>query len=237
MSRFAVPSGSSFLFIGDSITDCERMAHAAPLGWGFVSRFTEMVTFHHPELDIRWLNRGVGGDVIADLRNRWDEDVVAHEPDWLAIMIGINDCHGNLEDSNEWAENAYDDDFRFLLEQVRPFTPRLVLLDPFYVAIADGRWLVDDVQRRILDRIQVYHRVVARLAREHDAVHVHTHDMFAVQLRYRPPSHFGDEPVHPYPIGHEMIALELYKQLTWEEYPVQKVAPTQKRSRRRSWRR
>ena len=149
MTGFAVPTGSTFLFIGDSITDCDRMTYAAPLGSGYVRRFTELVTFHHPELDIRWLNHGVGGDVIGDLCERWQEDVVGHEPDWLAIQIGINDCHGNIEGSDEWAVSAYEDDYQYLLEQVRPFSPNLVLLDPFYVATADGPWPIDDFQRRI----------------------------------------------------------------------------------------
>lgn len=214
MTSFAVPSGVKFLFIGDSITDCDRASTwAAPLGNGYVRRFTELVAFHHPELDIEWLNHGVGGDVIGDLRRRWDDDAVAHGPQWLSVMIGINDCHGNIEGEEAWAEQSYEEDFRFLLERVQPFAPRLVLMDPFYAATADGRWPVDDLQRRILARLGAYHRVVATLAREYDAIHVRTQDMFTRQLRYRWPTFFGPEPVHPDAVGHTMIALELYQAL------------------------
>jgi len=237
MPGFVIPAGSTFLFIGDSITDCDRTTYAAPLGAGYVRRFSELVTFHHPELDIGWINRGNGGDVIGDLRRRWDEDVVAHEPDWLAVMIGINDCHGNIESSDVWAEEAYEGDFRFLLEQVRPFAPRLVLLDPFYVTTADGRWPVDEFQRRILTRIGVYHRVVARLAREHDAIHVRTQNMFTRQLRYRPPTFFGPEPVHPDAVGHALIAAELYRMLSEPEEPIRKVKRSRLRRDRRARRR
>jgi lysophospholipase L1-like esterase len=213
MASFPVPSGAKFLFIGDSITDCDRNPTTAPLGWGYVQRFSELVTFHHPELDIRWLNRGIGGDVIGDLRRRWDEDCVAHRPDWLAVMIGVNDCHGNIEGEVAWAAGEYEEAFRDLLNRVQPFTPSLVLLDPFYVTSADGRWPVDDFQRRILHRIAAYQRVVAGLAREFCAVHVRVQDLFNRQLRHRPPTFFGPEPVHPIALGHAMIALELYEQL------------------------
>lgn len=237
MTRFAIPSGSTVLFIGDSITDCDRMTYAAPLGSGYVRTFTEMVTYHHPELDIRWLNHGVGGDVIADLRERWDDDVMAHEPHWLAVMIGINDCHGNIDGDEAWAEDAYERDFRDILERARSFSPRLVLLDPFYMASTDAPWPVDGFQQRILDRIAVYHRVVARMAREYSAIRVHTHAMFTRQLLHRRPNHFGPEPVHPDPIGHTLIALELYRRLTRDEEPATPSGPSRRRSSRRSKRR
>ncbi len=213
MTAFPVPSGAKFLFIGDSITDCDRASWAAPLGNGYVRRFTEIVTYHHPELDIEWLNHGVGGDVIGDLRRRWERDCVAHAPDWLAVMIGINDCHGNLEGDEAWAVGSYEEDFRALLDAVRPFSPRLVLLEPFYAASADGRWPIDDVQRQVLTRVAAYQRVVGQLAAEHGAYYVRTQDMFTRQLRFRWPTYFGGEPVHPEAIGHTMLALELYQQL------------------------
>jgi lysophospholipase L1-like esterase len=235
MTAFPVPSGAKFLFIGDSITDCDRAAWAAPLGSGYVRRFTELVTFHHPELDIEWLNHGIGGDVIGDLRRRWEADAVAHEPQWLAIMIGINDCHGNIEGEEAWAEQTYEEDFRDLLDRVQPFAPKLVLLDPFYAATADGRWPVDDFQRQILGRLGAYHRVVANLAREYDAIHVRTQDMFTRQLRYRWPTFFGPEPVHPELVGHTMIALELYRTLVGptDSTPRKKSAPSRRERRQR----
>ncbi len=240
MAGFPVPSGSTFLFIGDSITDCDRMTYAAPLGNGYVRMFVDMVTWHHPELDIRWLNQGVGGNVMTDLRERWAEDVLAHQPDWLAVMIGINDCHGNIEGDEDWAERTYYDDYAWILEQVRPFGPQLVLLDPFYVTCDDGPWPVDDLHTRILTRLQAYHRVMARVTRENSAIRVKTQEMFHAQLQYRTPRFFGPEPVHPDPVGHTMIALELYRTLTRPVRSVETapIPPAPERtSRRRTSRR
>jgi acyl-CoA thioesterase I len=240
MARFPVPSGSSFLFIGDSITDCDRMTYAAPLGSGYVRMFADMVTWHHPELDIRWINQGVGGDVIGDLRERWVEDVLAHEPDWLAVMIGINDCHGNIDGDEAWAEQAYYDDYAWLLDQVRPLKPQLVLLDPFYVTTAAGPWPVDDFQRRVLTRLAAYRRVMARVTRENSAIRVKTQEMFHQQLQHRSPGFFGPEPVHPAPVGHTMVALELYRTLMRPVRPpdaVAKPASTRRRPSRRVRRR
>ena len=45
---------------------------------------------------------GVSGNTVRILAARWDTDVVALEPEWLAVMIGINDVWRQFDgvDSN-----------------------------------------------------------------------------------------------------------------------------------------
>ncbi|MCG6198000.1 GDSL family lipase, partial [Anoxybacillus sp. LAT_38] len=45
----------------------------------------------YPELGIRVVNKGISGNTVRDLKARWKEDVIAQKPDWVSIMIGIND--------------------------------------------------------------------------------------------------------------------------------------------------
>ena len=96
MGELCLESGQSILFIGDSITDCGRRDSAAPLGNGYVRLFSELVMAYYPERDLRYINAGIGGNRITDLRDRWEEDALAHKPDWLSIKIGINDLHSYL---------------------------------------------------------------------------------------------------------------------------------------------
>ncbi|HRT97109.1 MAG TPA: GDSL-type esterase/lipase family protein, partial [Planctomycetota bacterium] len=98
MSGFSVQSGETFVLIGDSITDCGRRDPAVgPLGNGYVAYFTDLVTARHPERRIRFVNRGISGDTVLDLEARWEADVLAERPDWLSVMIGINDLHRTLD--------------------------------------------------------------------------------------------------------------------------------------------
>ena len=212
MSDFPVKSGQTFLMIGDSITDCGRTGPEGPYGCGYVRFFMDLVAKNHPERNIHWINEGIGGNTVHNLRARWQEDVIDQEPDWLSIMIGINDCHGRIGDPEEDAIDAFRSDYVFILEQARSVSARLVLLDPFYVAMIDGEERVAN-EKRILARLGAYLDVVEELAREYDAVHVRTQQMFADQLAYRAPAYFGPEPVHPYPTGHLMMAMELYRVL------------------------
>ncbi len=83
------------IFTGDSITDCDR---ARPIGDGFgkmgnsyVSRIFVDTWADFPKNHIRYLNSAVSGDTSTMLLNRFDEDVLAYAPDYVCIMIGIND--------------------------------------------------------------------------------------------------------------------------------------------------
>lgn len=74
------------VFFGDSITE----AHP-----GYVSFVDEMLQALCPELQLKCVNRGVGGNRIVDLLARLERDVLSESPDWISISIGINDVwHG-----------------------------------------------------------------------------------------------------------------------------------------------
>src|ERR1019366_2799740 len=91
-----IQPGSKLLFIGDSITDCTRARPVGEglfnaLGTGYVALVDALLGAAIPERQIRVVNMGTGGHTIRDLKSRWETDVLALKPDWLSIMIGIND--------------------------------------------------------------------------------------------------------------------------------------------------
>ena len=98
---FWINDKETMLFIGDSITDCGRRAAEAPLGGGYVRSFTEIVTAQFPDQNIKYINKGIGGNRVTDLHNRWHDDVVYHKPDRLSIKIGINDLHSVLRKADD----------------------------------------------------------------------------------------------------------------------------------------
>jgi len=205
MGNLQVQSGETFVLIGDSITDCGRRAEAAPFGDGYVSLLIDAVTARWPERNIRWINEGIGGNRVTDLQARWATDVMAHRPEWLSVKIGINDLHSYLNDSSNGVDVAtFRETYEAILrEAVEAFAPKLVLIDPFYVAPADTP---DAFQQRVLRLIPEYIGVVHDMADKYGARLVRTHEAFARQLRHRDPSHFCPEPVHPYRNGHMVIA-------------------------------
>lgn len=104
MSKFLFQNNNTVLFIGDSITDAGRRAQAAPLGEGYVKLAIDLVTARYPARKIQFINKGIGGNTVRDLSSRWHDDVIRHRPDWLSIMIDINDLHHMLVTAPETAE-------------------------------------------------------------------------------------------------------------------------------------
>ncbi len=92
-----INKNDKLLFIGDSITDCGR---ARPVGEGvgdesygsgYVNLVRGLLAVDYPEYNIRVVNMGISGNNICDLAKRWQTDVFDQNPNWLSIMIGIND--------------------------------------------------------------------------------------------------------------------------------------------------
>ena len=210
---FWIEEGETMLFIGDSITDCGRRAAEAPLGAGYVRLFTEMVTAVYPERAIRHINKGIGGNRVTHLQDRWTDDVFYHKPDKLSIKIGINDLHSVLRGAPEAVppeqfESIYD----ALLSRTRETLGcPIVLLTPFYIS---KETTSDSFRQSVLELIPVYIEIVERLSETYKTRIVRLHDLFKEHLKYRDSESFCPEPVHPNRSGHLVIAKALFDALS-----------------------
>ncbi|MBI2194091.1 MAG: SGNH/GDSL hydrolase family protein [Planctomycetes bacterium] len=213
MSAFAIQNGQTLVFIGDSITDCGRRGPEVPYGNGYVKLAIDLITARYPERRVQFINEGIGGNTVTDLRNRWHDDVLVHRPNWLTIKIGINDLHRTINDPNILPPKKYEEVYREILDLTGQHTrAKIVLIDPFYIS-TDGD--SGGFRSKVLSMLPDYVRVVERLAKEYGTRHVRTHALFQKQLRYRPADRFCPEPVHPYVSGHLVIALGLLEALGW----------------------
>ena len=127
-------SGEKVLFIGDSITECMRETVEPPLGAGYVQFAHCLLAARHPTLEVEFVNRGVAGETILDMDQRWDRDAIEQRPDWLFTMIGVNDVLYRLV--GDQTERAVDDDayraayVRILEKTQAALDCRIVLLEP-----------------------------------------------------------------------------------------------------------
>ncbi|WP_238014310.1 SGNH/GDSL hydrolase family protein [Dactylosporangium sp. AC04546] len=194
-------AGQRVVFIGDSITDCGRRDAHAPYGNGYMSLVRAYALARHPGTGLTWVNRGVGGDTVRDLAARWERDAIAERPDWLSVMIGINDVWraftGRPAEAVPLPE--FEDTLRTLLRRAVDATGcRLVLADP-YVIEPDRA----DPHRAESDR---YVAVVAALADELGALHVATQRAFDDVLAVSPPDLWAADRIHPGLPGHTVLA-------------------------------
>ncbi|MGC9318667.1 MAG: SGNH/GDSL hydrolase family protein [Armatimonadota bacterium] len=213
MADLPVQDGQTYIFQGDSITDAGRRAAAAPHGTGYAKLTIDLVTAKYPEREIRWLNKGIGGNRVTQLAERWTDDVIRHQPDWVSILIGINDLHSVIRQAEpmvpaELYREKYDE---ILTRTAEETDARVLLLDPFYISAdsAEGSF-----RALVMERIPQYIEVVQQMAKEHGCRHIATHELFQQHLKYRESEFFCPEPVHPGPSGHMVIANAIVEALT-----------------------
>ena len=213
MGNLCIENGQKILFIGDSITDCGRRDVAAPLGNGYVQFFSELVMAYYPERKIEYVNTGIGGNRITDLKGRWKEDAMDHKPDWLSIKIGINDLHSHLGgDPNGVSPELYAEIYDYLLEETKKTLDcKIILIDPFYISTDTSS---GSFQSKVLDILPKYVDTIHKMSEKYGTKLVKTHDMYQNQLKYRDESTFCPEPVHPNLLGHLLIAVEVLKVLS-----------------------
>lgn len=194
--------GATVLFQGDSITDADRARfYPADLGRGYAQMVGGWFGAHYPERDVRFLNRGVGGDRVVDLLARWDDDCLALRPDVLSILVGINETWRAFDPGEPTPVADFERGYRELLTRARDALPqtRFILMEPFALPIAPDR----EAWRADLDpKIQV----VRRLARAFGGLLVPLDGLFAAAATRREASFWAEDGVHPTPAGHALIA-------------------------------
>lgn len=198
---------TKLVMIGDSITDCERARPIGEglfnaLGKGYVSLVDSLLQATYPERRIRVVNMGTSGNTVRDLEARWQTDVVDLKPDWLSIMIGINDVWRQFDTpwQPEWAVTL--DEYRPTLErlvaQTRPQVKGLVLLTPYVIEPNPA-----DPMRATMDR---YGAAVRELASQYDAVFVDTQAAFNAVMEHIHPTGIAWDRIHPGQVGHMVLA-------------------------------
>jgi lysophospholipase L1-like esterase len=201
------PAGTVVLFQGDSITDNGRNRNAADpntagaLGSGYPLLVASAALAAHPDRGLRFYNRGISGNKVPDLQERWAADTLALQPDVLSILIGVNDLWHKLGGRYNGTVQDYETQYAALLAQTRQALPRvrLIVLEPFVLrcGAVDERWFPEFDERRA---------AAARVAAQAKATFVALQAAFDAHARAVPPQYWAADGVHPTPAGHAVIA-------------------------------
>ncbi|MFB4419576.1 SGNH/GDSL hydrolase family protein [Streptomyces sp. QL37] len=193
---------ATVLFQGDSITDAGRLVERdRPLGSGYVRAAAERVRSALPDSDITFVNRGVAGDGVSDLRARWREDALDLEPSVVSVLVGVNETYHRYFYGTVTPVGAYENDYRAILTQIREKSDaQLVLIEPFLVPVQDEQWeWREDLDPRI--------QVVRRLSEEFDAALLAADGLLNQAARAAGGAEYiAGDGVHPTPLGHSVLA-------------------------------
>jgi lysophospholipase L1-like esterase len=194
------------LFIGDSITDCNRdRLQVDGLGTGYVSNIAKAL----PNVTV--YNRGISGNRVVDLKARWSEDSLDLHPDTLVVLIGVNEVWHQLKFGSPYTEAQYEADYREILNRSKKANPNLkiVILQPFIFGVGEvtSDWFLP------LNRLK---HIVERLAKEFADGYVELQDILDKAAKTHGEVALLPDGVHPSDLGHQIIAeavLETLKKL------------------------
>ena len=206
-ANLCIHPGSKLVMIGDSVTDCGRGRPVgeglfSAYGDGYVRNIVAWLALNAPEHEIRVVNMGTSGNTTRDLEERWQTDVLELKPDWLSIMIGINDVWRQFDlplQPNEGVDpETYEETLNRLILDAKPLIKGLVLMTPFY--IEDNR---NDKMRARMDE---YGAIVKKLADKHHAIFIDTQAAFDEFLTHHHSAYIAWDRVHPNHTGHMLLA-------------------------------
>ncbi len=203
---------AKLLFIGDSITDAGREpdGEATPwgspgLGRGYVSLVESWLVATRPQARVRVLNRGTSGNTVLDLSRRWQADVLDLKPDFVCVMIGINDVWRQfdtpLRTETHVLPEIYERTLEMLVERTLHALPPgggLLLASPFFIEPNRA-----DPMRIRMDE---YGAIVRRTATRQGVHFLDTQAAFDAVLAHVHPMSLAWDRIHPQPAGHMILA-------------------------------
>ncbi len=210
-------NGDRIVFAGDSVTDMNSDNPVGEglfdsLGNGYVREIENMLTAWYPERNIRVTNSGISGNTSRDLAARFDRDVVALNPDWVSICIGINDVWRQFDTPAmpEWAvfPQEYEANLEEMIGKVKSRVKGIFLLSPYLIEAS-----LEDTMRRRMDE---YTAICKKLAEKHGLYFVDFQQMFADFCRVQHSSRLAWDRIHPNRMGAMLQAKEFLKHVDFD---------------------
>lgn len=200
------------LFIGDSITDYSRarpIGQGRPDSWGtsYMADAASLLACTYPELNLHFINVGISGNQIRDLDRRWDTDVMEQHPDWVSVLIGINDVWRQFDCPNMPEHHVPLDEFEAtyekLVQKTLPHVKGMILMTPYFMEPNKA-----DSMRARMDE---YSAAVKRVAEKYQLAFVDLQSAWDELFQHMHPCNIAWDRIHPNAIGCMYIAKQFLK--------------------------
>ena len=200
--------GDVILLQGDSITDAGRNKqqqlpnHGRSFGMGYAYILASSLLQDLAGKDLTFYNRGISGNKVYQLAERWQEDCLDLKPAILSILIGVNDYWHMRNEKYDGTPEVYENDLRELLTRTRSELPgiKLIICEPF---VLTGTSAVDESW---LEPFKPYQESAAKIAGEFDAIWVPFQKAFNEAATIAPPTYWTHDGVHPSMPGCQLMA-------------------------------
>jgi lysophospholipase L1-like esterase len=207
-SRLKFNTGDVVLFQGDSITDWGRDHNVTEpnttkaLGSGYALITASKLLLDHADKNLQIYNKGISGNKVYQLADRWDTDCLALKPNVLSIHIGVNDFWHTLTGGYKGTIDNYIEDYKKLLTRTKQALPdiKLVICEPF---ASKGVKAVDD---KWYPTFNQFGKAARDIATEFGAIFVPYQSAFDKAIESTPATYWSLDGVHPSVAGEALMA-------------------------------
>ena len=201
----------TILFQGDSITDAGR---GSGLGVGYPLLVTAHLGYANPN-EYNFINRGISGNRIVDLYARIKSDIINLKPDYISILIGVNDVWHELDYNNGVDAEKFEKIYCMLIEEIKEALPeiKIMILEPF-VLKGRGTLDTDDMPNKwevFRSEVEKRAQKAKNVAKKYNLKFIPLQEKFDNVAKLATETYWLDDGVHPTAKGHEIIKLEWLK--------------------------
>lgn len=197
------------LFQGDSITDMYRVRDLDPYGGcGYATLVAAELGYNYPK-EYEFINRGIGGDRSIDLLARIKRDMINLKPDFMSILVGVNDVWTEIDTQNGISADKYESYLGIITDEVLSALPdiKLIIMEPFILkgSVTEDKW---EEFRSGVEQIAAASK---RAAQKKGIKFVSLMQKFDEAAKSAFEDYWTVDGIHPTAAGHELIKREWIK--------------------------
>ncbi|MFT2008877.1 SGNH/GDSL hydrolase family protein [Pontibacter sp. 13R65] len=208
VKKIRLQQNDTILFQGDSITDARRkrddntVNSASALGNGYAFMAASDLLCNQANKGLNIYNKGISGNKVYQLAERWDTDALDIKPNVLSILVGVNDFWHTLVRDYTGTIKTYQDDYSALLDRTKQRFPevKLIIGEPFAVS---G---VKSVDETWFPGFNEYRQAAREIAASYGAVFIPYQSVFDKAQKTAPGVYWTYDGVHPTIAGNRLMA-------------------------------
>lgn len=214
--KISIQPNDVILFQGDSITDAGRKKDSlaandtAAFGNGYAMIAASQLLNNYADKNIQVYNRGISGNRVPDLLDRWEKDALELKPTILSILIGVNDFWRTKDSGASNSPAQYKQQYQQLLERTLKANPnvKLIIGEPF--GVKGVKHVTDDWYPEFLG----YQQASKEIAKEFNGVFLPYQSVFDKAASRGDGGYWTTDGVHTSLAGANLMAqawLELFR--------------------------
>jgi lysophospholipase L1-like esterase len=156
----------------------------------------------HADKNLQIFNKGISGNKVHQLAERWDVDALGLKPNVLSIHIGVNDYWHTITNGYKGTIENYITDYKKLLDRTKAALPdvKFIICEPF------GVLGVRFVEEKWYPTFDLFRKAARDIADQYNAPFVPYQTAFDKAIKQAPAVYWTGDGVHPSVAGAALMA-------------------------------